>query len=64
MKQLILTQFPWTSLPIIALVIFFTFFVGLIISVSLKSRQPVLQRASRIPLEDAPIADMGRKERS
>jgi cbb3-type cytochrome oxidase subunit 3 len=64
MKQLILTQFPWTSLPIVALVIFFTFFVGLIVSVSLRSRRPVLQEASRIPLEDAPLADMSRKERS
>jgi cbb3-type cytochrome oxidase subunit 3 len=57
MKQLILTQFPWTSLPIIALLIFFTFFVGLIISLTLKSRQFALQKASQIPLEDASLVE-------
>lgn len=53
MKQMILTQFPWPWLPAIALIIFFTFFVSLLILVSLKSRQPILRAASELPLDDA-----------
>ncbi len=52
MKQAILTQFPWPVLPMIALVIFFTFFVLQLIRVSMKSQRPVFERASELPLEE------------
>lgn len=52
MKQEILTQFPWPVLPVIALVIFFTFFVLQLIRVSLKSQIPVFVDASKLPLEE------------
>lgn len=52
MKQLILTKFPWPVLPMIALVIFFTFFVLQLIRVSMKSQQPAFERASELPLEE------------
>jgi len=52
MKQDILTKFPWPWLPTLALVIFFSFFMILIIRVSMKSRQSLLQTASTLPLDD------------
>jgi lipopolysaccharide/colanic/teichoic acid biosynthesis glycosyltransferase len=52
MKQEILTQFPWPVLPMIALVIFFTFFILLMIRVSLKSQQPVFDVAATLPLHE------------
>lgn len=54
MKQFILTQFPLTWMPVLALVIFFAFFVGLLIQVSLKARQPIFREASNVPLDEAP----------
>lgn len=53
MKQEILTRFPWPWLPSLALLIFFIFFVGLVARLMLKSRKPILVRASRLPLEEA-----------
>lgn len=52
MKQEILSQFPWPWLPATAMLIFFAFFVGQIISVSLKSRRHVYSAAQQLPLED------------
>ena len=52
MKQTILTQFPWPVLPMIALVIFFTFFVLLLVRISMRSQQPVFARAEVLPLEE------------
>lgn len=52
MKQEILSKFPWPWLPTAALLIFFIFFVGLIIRVSLKSRKPVFEAAETLPLHD------------
>ena len=52
MKQEILTQFPWPWIPILGLIIFFTFFVGLLVRVSLRSRQHIFQSAEILPLED------------
>lgn len=52
MKQEILTQFPWPWMPAIALLIFFAFFAGLLVRVSLKSQRPVFERAERLPLEE------------
>ena len=65
MKQLILTQFPWPWLPTLALVIFFTFFVGVIFISRLKSRQAIFNAASFLPLQDgirAPLHDSNRSE--
>lgn len=52
MKQQILTQFPWPWLPTIALVIFFTFFVLLIVNVCLKSNRKIFTAAEGLPLND------------
>lgn len=52
MKQVILTKFPWPVLPMIALCIFFAFFVLLLIRVSMKSQRPVFAKASELPLEE------------
>lgn len=52
MKQEILTLFPWPWLPTTALLIFFIFFVGLIVSVCLKSQQPIFAKAECLPLQD------------
>lgn len=53
MKQEILTQFPWPWLPTLALMIFVTFFIGLLINVSLKSRRPIFDAAETLPLQEA-----------
>jgi hypothetical protein len=55
MKQEILTRFPWPWLPSMALLIFFVFFLGLIVRLTMKSHAPVLQRAQTLPLEDGEI---------
>ncbi len=52
MKQAILTQFPWPVLPMIALVIFFTFFVLLIVRISMKSQRAVFAEAETLPLQE------------
>lgn len=52
MKQEILTRFPWPWLPTLALVIFFTFFVTVLINVLMKSRRPIFDAAENLPLED------------
>ena len=52
MKQEILRQFPWTSLPSAALVIFLAIFIGVVIVTSLKSRKTIFVSAARLPLED------------
>ncbi len=52
MKQEILTRFPWPWLPSIALLIFFVFFLGLLVRLSMKSQVSALNRAERLPLED------------
>jgi cbb3-type cytochrome oxidase subunit 3 len=52
MKQEILTQFPWPWMPVVALLIFFIFFAGLLVRVSLKSQQPIFEKAERLPLEE------------
>jgi cbb3-type cytochrome oxidase subunit 3 len=52
MKQLILTQFPWPWLTAVALMIFFTFFVALLVRVSRRSALPAFQAAANLPLED------------
>jgi hypothetical protein len=51
MKETV-SQFPWTWLPITALLIFFAFFAILIVRVTMKSRQPVFREAGLLPLED------------
>jgi len=53
MKQEILTQFPWPWLPTLALMIFVTFFIGLLINVSMKSRRKFFDAAATLPLQDA-----------
>lgn len=52
MKQIALAQFPWPWLTAIALLIFFTFFVGVCIRVNHRSQRHKNQEASLIPLED------------
>ena len=52
MSQYVLTKFPWPVLPSIALVLFFGFFVILIGIVSARSRRPIYDQASLLPLED------------
>lgn len=52
MKQEILTQFPYPWLPSLGLLIFFFFFVGLLISVGMKSRHQTFARAESLPLHD------------
>lgn len=52
MKQEILTLFPWMWLSKLALLIFFFFFVGLIIRVSLKSRKNLYHQLEQMPLND------------
>jgi cytochrome c oxidase cbb3-type subunit IV len=52
MKQEVLTLFPWPWLPTIGLLIFFIFFVGLIVRVSMKSRQSIFVKAEVLPLDD------------
>lgn len=52
MKQLILTQFPWPWLSVLGLVLFFGFFVGLLIRLSLKSNQKIFHVAEQLPLEE------------
>lgn len=52
MKQELLSYFPWPWLPSLALLIFFTVFVGLIIRVSLKSQRVMFTEAERLPLQD------------
>jgi len=52
MKQYILTQFPWPWLPAIALVIFVTFFVGVVILTGLRSRRHLYEAAALLPLEE------------
>lgn len=53
MKQEILQHFPWPWLPSVALLIFFSFFIIMIFRLLMKSRQSLLQRAARLPLDDA-----------
>ena len=55
MKQEVLTRFPWPWLPSLALLIFFIFFLGLIVRLTMKSQVPTLNRAERLPLEDGDI---------
>ena len=52
MSQQILSLFPWPWLPAAALVIFFSFFMGLIVRVSMKSRQHIFTSAGNLPLHD------------
>lgn len=52
MKQEILVRFPWPWLTAVALIIFFVFFLGLLIRVSLKSRRSVFAAAELLPLHD------------
>lgn len=52
MKQLILTQFPWPVLPMIALLIFFTFFVLLLVRISMRSQKLVFAEAETLPFKE------------
>ncbi len=52
MKQEILTLFPWPWLTVVALLIFFSFFVGLLIRVGMKSQRSVFAAAELLPLQD------------
>ena len=52
MKQEILTRFPWPWMPVLALMIFFLFFAGLLIRVSLRSQRSVFEKAEQLPLEE------------
>ena len=47
-----LAQFPWPWLTALALIIFFTFFVGLLILVNHRSQIKKIDEASMIPLKD------------
>jgi cbb3-type cytochrome oxidase subunit 3 len=51
-KQQILTQFPWMGLSSLALVIFFSFFVALLVITNLKPQKKIQERASQLPLEE------------
>lgn len=52
MKQELLARFPWPWLPALALLIFFSFFMGLLIRLSLKSQQSPLTLAERLPFDE------------
>jgi cbb3-type cytochrome oxidase subunit 3 len=52
MKQEILTQFPWPWMPIFAMMIFLSFFMVLIVRVSMKSRRHIFNSAENLPLHD------------
>ena len=52
MKQEILIRFPWPWLTVIALLIFFSFFVVLVFRVSMKSRRHIFAAAETLPLQD------------
>lgn len=51
MKQVALTQFPWPELSIVPLMIFFIFFVGVIVWVSLDKNKRKFEQVSLLPLE-------------
>jgi hypothetical protein len=52
MMQQIVTRFPMLGLSCVALLIFFTFFVLLIVMVNLKPQMTIQKRAAELPLED------------
>lgn len=58
MKSQILTQFPWPWLTAAALLIFFTFFMGVIVQVYRRSARTKMQLAATLPLEDAESIDL------
>lgn len=57
MKQEILIHFPWPWLSTLALMIFFTFFIGLVARLTMKSRRRVFALAERLPLSDGDKRD-------
>lgn len=52
MKQEVLVQFPWPSLSILGLVIFFCFFTVLVWRVSRSQTKHAYESASTLPLHD------------
>lgn len=52
MKQEVLSLFPWPWLPSLALLIFFSLFVTILLRVNLKSRRIQLNLAANLPLDD------------
>lgn len=57
MKQDVLTQFPLPVLPTIALLIFFTFFVGMLVYISRRQNKPLFQHVANQPLVDGLLAE-------
>ncbi len=52
MKQEVLSLFPWPWLSSLALLIFFSLFVTILLRVNLKSRRIQLNLAANLPLDD------------
>lgn len=52
MKQMLLTHFPFMSLSIAALLIFFLFFVGLLVWIKLDLNRVKFENAEQMPLHD------------
>ena len=52
MMQTIVTQFPWLNLSTLALLIFFTFFIVLVVITGLNSQRAIQNEASLVPLND------------
>ena len=50
-----LAKFPWPSLPSLALIIFFLFFIGLFLITHFRARTPIYERASTLPLEEGEV---------
>lgn len=59
MKQEVLKAWDMPWLPIAALVLFIIFFGCYVIWAYRKKNQPLFQKISMIPLEDAPLSPKG-----
>jgi cbb3-type cytochrome oxidase subunit 3 len=52
MKSEVLSRFDLINLPIIALVIFFTLFIGVVVWSIMKENKMKFQKASHMPLDE------------
>lgn len=59
MKQEVLKAWDMPWLPVLALILFIIFFGGYIFWAYRKKNQPLFQKISMIPLEDAPMTKKG-----
>jgi hypothetical protein len=57
MMQETLTHFSWPGLSVLALLIFFSFFLGVLIRVNLPKEARALQSAAFLPLSEPERAD-------